>query len=375
MATGATVDPRERYAGWVAPLCWLAVALEGFDLVVLGVVLPALLKEPGWGLTPNTASLVSVVGLVGVMVGALTVGTISDYIGRRQTMLWTVISFSLLTLLVRLRAEPVDLRPAPVPRRARARRRAADGARADQRVRDARPRRHRDHQHDDRLPRRRRAHRAARHHHHRAARLALDVRRRRAARAGAGAADVALPARSPRRSCACAPGSPTAPPRRARPPRSQPGQHAVPPRTGPVDDRVLGHLVHGPAAGLRPEHLAAADHEVRGLPARRRAGAAAGAQRRWRRRACWSPAGCPTGSATAAPPSSGSPPRRCSWRCSASSCPASGSTSACSWPACSCSAPRCSSTPTSATSTRPRRAAPRWARRAVSAAPGRSPAR
>jgi MFS transporter, AAHS family, benzoate transport protein len=106
MATGATVDRRERYAGWVAPLCWLAVALEGFDLVVLGVVLPALLKEPGWGLTPNTASLVSVVGLVGVMVGALAVGAISDYIGRRQTMLWTVVSFSVLTLLCAFAPNP-----------------------------------------------------------------------------------------------------------------------------------------------------------------------------------------------------------------------------------------------------------------------------
>ena len=71
------VNPRERYAGWVAPLCWLAVALEGFDLVVLGVVLPSLLTEKAWGLTPNTASLVSVVGLLGVMVGALVVGTVS----------------------------------------------------------------------------------------------------------------------------------------------------------------------------------------------------------------------------------------------------------------------------------------------------------
>jgi AAHS family benzoate transporter-like MFS transporter len=106
MATGATLDSRERYAGWVAPLCWMAVALEGFDLVVLGVVLPALLNEPSWGLTPNTASLVSVIGLVGVMVGALAVGTISDYIGRRQTMLWTVISFSILTLLCAFAPNP-----------------------------------------------------------------------------------------------------------------------------------------------------------------------------------------------------------------------------------------------------------------------------
>ena len=49
MATDATVDPRARYAGWVAPLCWLAVALEGFDLVVLGVVLPALLQSRAGG--------------------------------------------------------------------------------------------------------------------------------------------------------------------------------------------------------------------------------------------------------------------------------------------------------------------------------------
>ena len=44
MAMDATVDPRAGYAGWVAPLCWSAVALEGFDLVVLGVVLPSLLR-------------------------------------------------------------------------------------------------------------------------------------------------------------------------------------------------------------------------------------------------------------------------------------------------------------------------------------------
>jgi benzoate transport len=106
MSTGSTVNPREHYAGWVAPLCWLAVALEGFDLVVLGVVLPSLLKEPSWGLTPNTASLISVVGLLGVMVGALAAGTISDYIGRRKTMLWTVISFSVLTLLCAFAPNP-----------------------------------------------------------------------------------------------------------------------------------------------------------------------------------------------------------------------------------------------------------------------------
>jgi AAHS family benzoate transporter-like MFS transporter len=101
------LNPRAQYAGWVSPLCWIAVALEGFDLVVLGVVLPALLKYDDWGLNPNSASLISVVGLLGVMAGALTVGTISDIIGRRQTMLWTVISFSILTLACAFAPNPV----------------------------------------------------------------------------------------------------------------------------------------------------------------------------------------------------------------------------------------------------------------------------
>jgi MFS transporter, AAHS family, benzoate transport protein len=53
MSVNAASNPRARYAGWVAPLAWVTVALDGYDLVVLGVVLPALLKEPSWGSHPT----------------------------------------------------------------------------------------------------------------------------------------------------------------------------------------------------------------------------------------------------------------------------------------------------------------------------------
>jgi MFS transporter, AAHS family, benzoate transport protein len=94
----ATGSGRAAGAGWVRPLCWSAVALEGFDLVVLGVVLPVLLRDPTWELDPASASVVVTVGLLGVMVGALAVGPIADVIGRRATMLATVAGFSVLTL-------------------------------------------------------------------------------------------------------------------------------------------------------------------------------------------------------------------------------------------------------------------------------------
>jgi MFS family permease len=82
------------------------VALEGFDLVVLGVVLSPMLRDGVWGLTPNAGALISSVGLVGVMVGAIAIGTVTDIIGRRRTMLITVTGFSVLTLLCAFAPDP-----------------------------------------------------------------------------------------------------------------------------------------------------------------------------------------------------------------------------------------------------------------------------
>src|SRR3954462_1259986 len=96
--TVVPIQGRLAHAGWVRPLCWTAVALEGFDLVVIGVVLPVLLRDPTWDLDPAGASVVVTVGLLGVMVGALAVGPIADLVGRRATMLGTVAGFSVLPL-------------------------------------------------------------------------------------------------------------------------------------------------------------------------------------------------------------------------------------------------------------------------------------
>lgn len=85
---------------WPAVLCWLAVALEGFDLVVLGAVIPQLLATQALGFTPEAATLVATMSLVGVGLGAATVGPIVDRVGRRWTIIACVTIFSVFTLLV-----------------------------------------------------------------------------------------------------------------------------------------------------------------------------------------------------------------------------------------------------------------------------------
>ncbi|MDN6528017.1 MAG: aromatic acid/H+ symport family MFS transporter [Brevibacterium sp.] len=85
---------------WPAILCWLAVALEGFDLVVLGAVIPELLATRALGFTTEAATLVATMSLVGVGLGAAAVGPVADRFGRRYTIIFCVLVFSIFTLLV-----------------------------------------------------------------------------------------------------------------------------------------------------------------------------------------------------------------------------------------------------------------------------------
>jgi len=59
---------------WPVLLCWIAVALDGFDLVVLGAVIPTLSKSGDLGFTPSSLTMAATVGLIGVGLGAFTVG-------------------------------------------------------------------------------------------------------------------------------------------------------------------------------------------------------------------------------------------------------------------------------------------------------------
>jgi MFS family permease len=81
--------------------------LDGFDLVVLGTVLPSLLDYQPWDLHPGSASLISVIGLVGMTIGAVFIGAVTDVIGRRKALLIAVTLFSIFTLLCAFAPSPL----------------------------------------------------------------------------------------------------------------------------------------------------------------------------------------------------------------------------------------------------------------------------
>lgn len=83
---------------WLVPaLCGFAVGFDGYDLIVYGTVLPALLEYQPWGLTPERAGLIGSYAVMGMLIGALLAGTVTDIIGRRKALLICVTWFSIFT--------------------------------------------------------------------------------------------------------------------------------------------------------------------------------------------------------------------------------------------------------------------------------------
>ena len=79
-------------------LCWIAVVLDGFDLVVLGALIPTLTGGGTPFMTTAEATAVSTLSLVGMTLGAISTGALTARLGRRRVMITTVFSFSLFTL-------------------------------------------------------------------------------------------------------------------------------------------------------------------------------------------------------------------------------------------------------------------------------------
>ncbi|MFJ3670039.1 MFS transporter [Streptomyces sp. NPDC090106] len=84
-----------RLAFLVVGLCWLAVLFDGLDMFIYGSVLPHLLATKTFGITPDQAGDLGSYATFGMLVGALTAGTVADRIGRKKLMVGCVTLFSL----------------------------------------------------------------------------------------------------------------------------------------------------------------------------------------------------------------------------------------------------------------------------------------
>jgi MFS transporter, AAHS family, 4-hydroxybenzoate transporter len=101
----------EQKFGWgqirIILLCFLMLFLDGIDNQGISYVAPALTKA--WHIERDALKGVFTLGVAGVAIGALIVGPLADWLGRRPVVIGTVTYFSLLTLAVAQASDLTEL--------------------------------------------------------------------------------------------------------------------------------------------------------------------------------------------------------------------------------------------------------------------------
>jgi MFS transporter, AAHS family, benzoate transport protein len=92
---GAGLGGYNRTSIGVVAICFASIVFDGYDLIVYGTVVPALLEYREWDLTAVEAGAIGSYALIGMLFGAMMVGTITDIVGRRKIMLFCISWFSL----------------------------------------------------------------------------------------------------------------------------------------------------------------------------------------------------------------------------------------------------------------------------------------
>ncbi|WP_081674005.1 MFS transporter [Novosphingobium lindaniclasticum] len=99
--------PRTASPARVTALCWIGLFAEGYDLGVFGAVLPGLMADPVWKLSPVEAGMLASSALIGMFIGGFLLGTLSDQVGRRRCFLGCIALFSAATGLAAVAPTPL----------------------------------------------------------------------------------------------------------------------------------------------------------------------------------------------------------------------------------------------------------------------------
>ena len=78
-------------------ICFALIMVDGFDTQSIAFVAPALRHT--WEISPNTFGLLFSAGLLGSMIGAMSLGPVGDRLGRKPVILASTLLFGIMSLL------------------------------------------------------------------------------------------------------------------------------------------------------------------------------------------------------------------------------------------------------------------------------------
>ncbi|PTT93184.1 MFS transporter [Pelomonas sp. HMWF004] len=85
--------------------CALIIIFDGYDLAVVGIALPSIMKD--LQVDPTRAGFMVSAALFGMVFGAIFLGTVADHIGRRLTIAICIALFSVFTAAAGMTSDPL----------------------------------------------------------------------------------------------------------------------------------------------------------------------------------------------------------------------------------------------------------------------------
>jgi AAHS family benzoate transporter-like MFS transporter len=78
-------------------LCWVAIFAEGYDVGVLGAILPSLSTDAVWHLSPLQLGAMGSYTVFGMLIGGIVIGMLSDLYGRKPMFIACLSLFAICT--------------------------------------------------------------------------------------------------------------------------------------------------------------------------------------------------------------------------------------------------------------------------------------
>jgi AAHS family benzoate transporter-like MFS transporter len=105
--SSSPIIPGRRRSGLaVTVLCFVAIVFDGYDLVIFGSTVPSMLADESWSIDPAQVGVIGSLALVGMLIGTLVVGALTDILGRRVIMMLSIAWFSVFMLATALAPTP-----------------------------------------------------------------------------------------------------------------------------------------------------------------------------------------------------------------------------------------------------------------------------
>lgn len=96
-----------RFHLLVVTLCAFTILFDGYDLTIYGAAVPSIIQE--FGISPAQAGAIGSYALIGMMIGAIVFGTLSDRIGRKTVIIGCVALYTVFTGAIFFASGPTDL--------------------------------------------------------------------------------------------------------------------------------------------------------------------------------------------------------------------------------------------------------------------------